>query len=115
MQKDSHLYPFNLQRPDFGDDFVWGVSTAAYQIEGAHDADDKGISIWDRFVSRKGNVFQGHHGKIACDFYNSYKEDILLMKKMNIPNFRFSLSWSRLLPKGQGIASRKGIDFYDKV
>src|SRR5690606_4935977 len=54
-------------------------------------------------------------GKIACDFYNSYKEDILLMKKMNIPNFRFSLSWSRLLPNGQGIASRKGIDFYDKV
>lgn len=115
MQKVFHSSCFNLQRSDFGDDFVWGVSTAAYQIEGAHDVEDKGSSIWDRFVSRKGKVFQGHHGEIACDFYNSYQEDILLMKELNVPNFRFSLSWSRLLPKGQGLVSRKGIDFYNQV
>ncbi len=106
---------YHLKKYDFGSDFVWGVSTAAYQIEGGHNIEDKGISIWDAFVTKKGAVFQGHHGEIACDFYNLYKQDILLMKEMNIPNFRFSLSWSRLMPNGTGVVSQKGVDFYNRV
>ncbi|WP_373518624.1 GH1 family beta-glucosidase [Pricia sp.] len=106
---------FNLRPRDFGKDFVWGVSTAAYQIEGAHDIHDKGVSIWDRFVSKKGNISQGQHGRIACDFYHRYQEDILLMKAMNIPHFRFSLSWTRLLPDGIGNVSEEGIAFYNRV
>lgn len=106
---------FNLKPHDFGEDFVFGVSTAAYQIEGAHNSDDKGASIWDEFTSKKGNTFNNHHGQIACDFYNKFEEDILLMKSMNIKNFRFSLAWSRIIPKGIGEVSKEGIDFYNRV
>lgn len=106
---------FNLKPKDFGEDFVFGVSTAAYQIEGGYDSDDKGTSIWDEFTSKKGNTFNNHHGQIACDFYNKFEEDILLMKSMNIKNFRFSLAWSRIIPKGIGEVSKEGIDFYNRV
>lgn len=106
---------FNLRPQDFGDGFVWGVSTAAYQIEGAHDLHGKGFSIWDEFTSKKGNTYRGQHGRQACDFYHRFQEDILLMKNMNIGHFRFSLSWSRILPEGTGAISTKGIEFYNKV
>lgn len=106
---------FDLTSQDFGKDFVFGVSTAAYQIEGAHSIADKGASIWDDFTSKKGNIFNNHHGQIACDFYNKFQEDILLMKSMNIKNFRFSLSWSRIIPNGIGDLSEDGIHFYNQV
>src|SRR5690606_15099781 len=106
---------FNLKPQDFGKDFVFGVSTAAYQIEGAHSIHDKGASIWDQFTAKKGNTFNNHHGQIACDFYNKFEEDILLMKSMNIKNFRFSLAWSRIIPNGIGNVSQAGIDYYNKV
>ncbi|WP_111308661.1 GH1 family beta-glucosidase [Confluentibacter sediminis] len=106
---------FNLQSQDFGKDFVFGVSTAAYQIEGAHNIHDKGASIWDHFTSKKGNIFNNHHGQIACDFYNKFEADILLMKSMNIKHFRFSLSWSRIIPNGTGDVSTTGIDYYNRV
>ena len=106
---------FNLQQQDFGSSFVWGVSTAAYQIEGGHDIHDKGPSIWDEFTSKKGNIYKNQHGKEACKFYHKYQEDILLMKNMNIGHFRFSISWSRILPEGTGAASAKGIEFYNQV
>ncbi|SHE37099.1 beta-glucosidase [Arenibacter palladensis] len=111
----KNLDYFDLQANDFGDDFIWGVSTAAYQIEGAHNIHDKGPSIWDDFTSKKGNTYQNQHGNDACEFYHKFQEDILLMKKMNIGHFRFSLSWSRILPKGTGIVSDKGIQFYNDV
>lgn len=100
---------------DFGKDFVWGVSTAAYQIEGGYKDSDKGISIWDEFTSHKKNIYQGQNAKVTCDFFNRYKEDILLMKSMNIPNFRFSISWTRILPKGQGAISEHGLAFYNSI
>ncbi|MEJ7779675.1 MAG: GH1 family beta-glucosidase [Daejeonella sp.] len=109
FEKDS------LTRDLFGKDFKWGVSTAAYQIEGSHDADGKGSSVWDVFSERKGKILGGHHGKMACDFYNLYPEDIALVKKLNIPNLRCSLSWSRILPSGTGSVNQKGIDFYDRL
>ncbi|RZJ60604.1 MAG: beta-glucosidase [Flavobacterium sp.] len=103
-----------LNKGLFGKNFKWGVSTAAYQIEGGHDADGKGPSVWDVF-SGTGKIANGQTGNIACDFYNMYKEDIELVKELNIPNFRISLSWSRILPSGTGEVNQKGIDFYNKV
>ncbi len=102
-------------KSDFGDDFKWGVSTAAYQIEGAHNADGKGPSIWDSFTRRKGKIFNNENGDMACDHYRHYAEDIALIYKLNIPNYRFSISWSRILPQGTGAINHKGVDFYNRV
>jgi len=100
---------------DFGEDFKWGVSTAAYQIEGAHNIDGKGLSIWDTFSQKKKKIFNNHNGNTACDFYTHYADDIALLYKLNIPNYRFSVSWSRILPHGIGAVNVKGIDFYNRV
>lgn len=104
-----------MQRSDFGDQFYWGVSTAAYQIEGAHATDGKGSSIWDEFVRKKGKIYQGQHADLSTDYYHRYHQDLLLMKMMHIPNYRFSLSWSRLFPNGTGTINKKGVDFYNRV
>lgn len=104
-----------LHRDQFGDTFKWGVTTAAFQVEGSCNADGKGPSIWDTFTARKGRIKDGHHAGTACDFYNCYQQDVALVRRLNIPNFRFSLSWPRLLPSGTGQANRKGIDFYNKL
>src|SRR5437762_13780918 len=103
----------NIKRSDFGADFNWGVSTAAYQIEGAHNADGKGPSIWDVFSSRKGKIYKNQNANISCDFYNRYHRDIILMHSMNIPNNRFSLSWSRIIPEGIGKINFKGVEYYN--
>ncbi|MGB0522941.1 MAG: GH1 family beta-glucosidase [Flammeovirgaceae bacterium] len=100
---------------NFDSEFKWGVSTAAYQIEGAHQADGKGPSIWDEFTQKKGKIYQGQNANIACDFYHRYEEDIELMKSMNIPNYRFSIAWSRILPDGTGKINPAGVDFYHRV
>lgn len=104
-----------LHKDQFGQDFLWGVSTAAFQIEGAHDADGKGSSIWDVFTSQKGKVKNGHHAITACDFYNSYQNDISLISHLNIPNFRFSISWPRIMPTGMHPVNQAGIDYYNKI
>lgn len=114
-EKEQDSTDYSVKVDDFGKDFVWGVSTAAYQIEGAFENSDKGASIWDTFSSNKKNIYQGDNGSIACDFFNTYKEDILLMKSLHIPNFRFSLSWSRIIPLGQGDVSENGLAFYNNV
>jgi beta-glucosidase len=104
-----------LNKSLFGEDFKWGVSTAAFQIEGASDADGKGLSIWDAFTAKKGKILNGHKADVACDFYNNYKADIDLVKQLNIPNFRFSISWTRLLPNGTGEVNQAGVDYYNQV
>ena len=104
-----------LHKDQFGQDFLWGVSTAAFQIEGAHDADGKGSSIWDVFTAQKGKVKNGHHALTACDFYNSYQNDIDLISHLNIPNFRFSISWPRIMPTGTHPVNQAGIDYYNKI
>ncbi len=105
----------SFTKADFGEDFKWGVSTAAYQIEGAYNIHGKGPSIWDEFSAKPRKIYKGHHGNIACDFYNRYTEDIPLIRSLNIPNHRFSISWSRIIPEGTGRINRKGIDYYNKV
>jgi len=99
----------------FGDDFIWGVSSSAAQIEGAYLTDGKGLSIWDVFASRRKKILNGDTPFIAADFYNRYKEDILLIKEMGFKQFRFSISWPRILPDGIGEINQKGILFYHDV
>lgn len=105
----------SLNKKDFGPDFKWGVSVAAYQIEGAHQKDGKGLSIWDVFTNTKGKIKDNQNGNVTADFYHRYQEDIDLIKHLNIPNFRFSISWSRILPNGTGQINQEGINYYNKV
>jgi len=104
-----------LRKEEFGTQFKWGVSTAAFQIEGAHDADGKGLSVWDVFSAGKKKIKGGHNALTACDFYNTYKKDIGLVRDMNIPNFRFSLSWPRIMPSGKRPGNPAGRDYYNRV
>ncbi len=115
MDFQSDYPDFSYCANDFGEDFIWGVATAAFQIEGAHDQHQKGASIWDVFTDKKGSIFQDQNARVACDFYNKYQDDILLMKAMNIGHFRFSLSWPRIIPEGTGAIDPEGIAFYDRV
>ena len=99
----------------FGPDFIWGVSTSAFQIEGSPTVDGKGESIWDVFAAKKGKILNGDSPEIACDFYNRYQKDIDIIKQLNIPNFRFSISWTRILPYGTGEINQAGIAYYNRV
>ena len=104
-----------LRKQNFGDDFHWGIGTSAYQIEGAFDQDGKGESIWDRFSAQSGHIKDNSNGNIAIDFYHRYESDLMLLKRLNFKNFRFSFSWSRILPEGMGRINEKGIDFYNRM
>jgi len=99
----------------FPPQFVWGVATSAYQIEGAVDADGRGESIWDRFCATPGAVRNGESGEIACDFYRRYPEDVELMRELGLDAFRFSIAWPRVLPEGRGRVNEAGLDFYDRL
>jgi len=112
---ESSIADKNINKKLFGDDFAWGVSTAAFQVEGSCDADGKGQSIWDVFTGKKGKILNAHNADLACDFYNRYQDDIDLIKQLNIPNFRFSISWTRILPSGTGEANPEGIAYYNRV
>ena len=99
----------------FKKDFVWGAATAAYQIEGAWNKDGKGENVWDVFSHEYSHVEQGHTGDTACDHYHRYKEDVKLMKELGIKAYRFSISWSRLIPNGIGELNPKGVEFYSNL
>ncbi len=99
----------------FPDDFMWGASTAAFQIEGAAYEDGKGPSVWDVFCERGDRVFEGHTGNIACDHYHRWQEDVNLMKEIGLQSYRFSVSWPRVMPDGKGAVNQAGLDFYDRL
>ena len=99
----------------FPHDFLWGVATASYQIEGSPLSDDAGMSIWHTFSHTPGNIKNGDTGDIACDHYNRYEEDVKLMKDLGVKAYRFSISWPRILPNGFGKINQKGLDFYNKL
>jgi beta-glucosidase len=100
---------------EFPKDFLWGVATSAYQIEGCTLADGAGPNIWHRFAHVPGMTVAGATGDIACDHYNRYADDVELMSKLGLQAYRFSLAWARLLPKGRGRMNPKGLGFYDRL
>lgn len=99
---------------EFPAGFLWGSATAAYQVEGAVKEDGRGESIWDRFSHTPGKTKNGDTGDIACDSYHRYREDIALMKKLNMKTCRFSIAWPRIQPTGSGPVNEKGLDFYKR-
>jgi len=99
----------------FPPDFVWGCATAAYQIEGGAFEDGKGLSVWDVFSHTPDKINRGDTGDVACDHYHRWREDVGLMKEIGLKGYRFSLSWSRILPEGIGKTNKAGLDFYDKL
>jgi len=102
----------------FPDGFTWGAATAAYQIEGAAAADGRGASVWDTFSHTSRKVRGGDTGDIACDSYNRYGEDADLIKSFGLSAYRFSISWPRILPVGEGGSSavnQAGLDYYKRL
>lgn len=95
--------------------FVFGTSTASYQIEGAVKEDGRGRSIWDTFSHTEGKTLDGDTGDVACDHYHRYSEDVALMKRLGVGGYRFSLAWPRIQPTGRGPANEAGLDFYDRL
>ncbi len=103
------------RNPNYPEHFVWGVATAAPQIEGAAFADGKGESIWDRFCRLPGKVLNGDTLDVACDHYRLFAEDFALMRSLGIRNYRLSIAWPRIYPNGDGALNQAGLDFYHRL
>ncbi len=101
--------------PTLSNNFVWGASTAAYQIEGAWNEDGRGESIWDRFSHTPGRIENGDTGDVACDHYHRWRDDIALMQRLGLQAYRFSIAWPRIYPQGRGLLNRAGLDFYSRL
>jgi beta-glucosidase len=99
----------------FPGDFVFGVATAAFQIEGASKADGRKPSIWDAFSKMPGRVYNRDNGDVACDHYNRLDEDLDLIQELGVQAYRFSIAWPRVYPDGVGPLNEKGLDFYDRL
>ncbi len=99
----------------FPSGFVWGVATSAFQIEGAHDTDGRGPSIWDTYAEQPGLIEDGSNAHVACDHYHRYAEDIAVMASLGLDAYRFSIAWPRILPTGRGAVNVAGLDFYDRL
>lgn len=99
----------------FPANFLWGAATAAYQVEGAHDADGKGLSNWDVYAHLPGTTYMGTNGDVAADHYHRFKEDVALMAELGMKSYRFSVSWPRLFPTGRGEINEAGVQFYSDL
>jgi beta-glucosidase len=99
----------------FPKDFLWGVATAAYQVEGAAGEDGRTPSVWDTFCRRPGAIAMDHNGDVATDHYHRFKQDVALMKALGLKAYRFSVSWSRIFPDSSGKPNPKGLDFYQRL
>jgi beta-glucosidase len=103
-----------IESARFPSGFLWGMASAAYQVEGAWNVDGKGESNWDRFSHTVGKVKGAATGDVSCDQYHRYKEDVAILKRLNQKSYRFSTSWARVQPEGTGAVNQKGIDAYGK-
>ena len=99
----------------FPSNFIWGVATAAAQIEGAALTDGKGPSIWDTFSRQPGAVHNADNLDVACDHYHRFDQDFALMRQLGIRHYRLSLAWPRIVPDGRGAVNQAGIDFYHRI
>ncbi|XP_076119842.1 lactase/phlorizin hydrolase-like isoform X2 [Alosa pseudoharengus] len=118
-EKFSHHTKFQRKLYHYGtfpEGFQWGVSSSAYQIEGAWNTDGKGPSVWDTFTQKPGNTPNNDTGDIACDSYNKVEEDLYMLRSLRVKSYRFSLSWSRIFPNGQRPSmNQKGVDYYNRL
>ena len=105
----------SVEAARFPPDFVWGIGTSAYQIEGSSGAADRGESVWDVFCRREGAVVNGDSGEIACDHVNRFRNDVALMRQIGVGSYRFSIAWPRVIPLGEGTPSDSGLAFYDAL
>ncbi len=99
----------------FPDGFLWGAATASYQIEGAAHAGGRGPSVWDTFSHTEGKVAHGHTGDVACDHYRRVDQDVAMMAELGLQSYRFSISWSRVMPDGRGDVNAEGLAFYSRL
>lgn len=96
-------------------DFIWGVSSSAFQVEGALTEGGRGMSTWDVYTRTPGKIADGHIADIACDHYHRYREDVKLMAELGVNAYRFSISWPRIIPDGIGRPNPAGITFYNNL
>ncbi len=101
--------------PPFPADFLWGIGTSAYQIEGAVDQDGRGPSIWDEFSRLPGAIERGETAAVAADHYHRWREDVALLATLGVRAYRFSVAWPRVIPEGAGAVNFLGLDFYDQL
>ena len=99
----------------FPQDFLWGAASASYQIEGGAKEGGRGESIWDVFSHTPGKVKNGGTGDVACDSYHRWRDDIRLLKEMELGAYRFSIAWPRIAPSGDTSWNPKGFDYYDRL
>ncbi|MCE2055124.1 Beta-glucosidase 11 [Datura stramonium] len=104
---------YDVRRTDFPDTFVFGSGSSAYQVEGAAFEDGRMPSIWDTFAHA--GIYGGANADVSCDAYHKYKEDVKLMADTGLEGYRFSISWSRLIPNGRGRINPKGLQYYNNL
>src|SRR5487761_2044241 len=112
--RESSVTDYREPGRRFGDDFIFGTATAAYQIEGAVSEDGRGPSIWDTFSHTPGRTFGGQTGDVACDSYHRWESDLDLMASYGIDAYRFSIAWPRIIPTGTGAVNQAGLDYYSR-
>ena len=110
-----NMSTMTISRDQFPKDFKWGVATSSFQIEGGHDSDGKGPSIWDTFCAIEGKIADASNGHFACEHYTRWPEDVELISRMGVNAYRFSISWPRVQPDGQGAWNEAGFVFYDQL
>jgi beta-glucosidase len=99
----------------FPEGFLWGMATAAYQVEGAWNENGKGESIWDRFAHTPGKIKGAATADVGCDQYHLYRDDIAILRRLHQKSYRFSISWPRIQPSGTGAPNDKGLDHYSRL
>lgn len=104
-----------IEKARFPSGFIWGMASAAFQVEGAWNVDGKGESNWDRFSHTVGKIKGEANGDVSCDQYHRYKEDVAILKRLNQKSYRFSTCWARIQPAGTGPINQKGIDYYSRL
>ena len=108
------MYKFPKDSKLNNPEFIFGVATASYQIEGATNVDERCDSIWDTFCATPGMVYKQHNGDVACNHFNLYEQDVDLIASLNVDAYRLSIAWPRII-KEDGSVNQKGLDFYDRL